>query len=124
MKANHHGWKDTCNPYFMWKTRPDVIIIPASHINHPWKATVQRIYDPQMPGKRQMYMTCDAAKDQVGPELWTNVQPYFGHIVVRVYGGGKSYQTHSLGPGRGCRIHPSFFITIDHLPSLCLKNIS
>lgn len=92
MKANHHGWKDTCNPYFMWKTRPDVIIIPASHTNHPWKATVQRIYDPQMPGKRQMFATCDAAKEQVGPELWANVQPYFGHIVVRVYEGGKSYQ--------------------------------
>ena len=92
IKANHHGWKDTCNPYFMWKTRPDVIIIPASHINHPWKATVQRIYDPQMPGKRQMFATCDAAKEQVGPELWAKVQPYFGHIVVRVYEGGKSYQ--------------------------------
>ena len=28
----------------------------------------------------------------MGPELWANVQPYFGHIVVRVYEGGKSYQ--------------------------------
>ena len=96
MKTNHHGWKDTCNPYFMWVTRPDVIIVPASHINHPWKATVQRIYDHQMPGKRQMFMTCDAAREQVGEELWKNIQPYFGHIVVRVYNDGSSYQVFVL----------------------------
>lgn len=96
MKANHHGWKDTCNPYFMWVTRPDVILIPASHINHPWKDTVQRIYDPQMPGKRQMFCTCDAARHQVGEDLWKNVQPYFGHIVIRVYEGGHAYQVFVL----------------------------
>ena len=39
-----------------------------------------------------MFMTCDAAKEQVGSELWSNIQPYFGHIVIRVYEGGKSYQ--------------------------------
>ena len=96
IKANHHGWKDTCNPYFMWKTRPDVIIVPSSHVNHPWKATVQRIFDHQMPGKRQMFVTCDAAREQVGEELWKYIQPYYGHIVVRVYEGGRSYQVFVL----------------------------
>ena len=96
IKANHHGWKDTCNPYFMWKTRPDVIIVPSSHVNHPWKATVQRIFDHQMPGKRQMFVTCDAAREQVGDELWKYIQPYYGHIVVRVYEGGRSYQVFVL----------------------------
>lgn len=101
VKANHHGWKDTCNPYFMWVTRPDVILVTASHINHPWKDTVRRIYDPQMPGKRQMFCTCDAAKEQVGEELWKNVQPYFGHIVVRVYEGGSAYQVFVLDAASG-----------------------
>ena len=96
IKANHHGWKDTCNPYFMWKTRPDVIIVPSSHVNHPWKATVQRIFDHQMPGKRQMFVTCDAAREQVGEVLWKYIQPYYGHIVVRVYEGGRSYQVFVL----------------------------
>ena len=101
INANHHGWKDTCNPYFMWVTRPDVILIPASHINHPWRETVRRIYDPQMPGKKQMFCTCDAAREQVGEELWKNVQQYFGHIVVRVYEGGHSYQIFVLDAATG-----------------------
>ena len=96
MKANHHGWKDACNPYFMWVTRPDIILIAASHINHPWKDTVQRICDRQMPGKRQMFCTCDAAREQVGDDLWKNIQPYFGHIVIRVYEDGRSYQVFVL----------------------------
>ena len=101
VNANHHGWKDTCNPYFMWVTRPDIILIPASHINHPWKDTVRRIYDPQMPGKRRMFCTCDAAKEQVGEELWKNVEQYFGHIVIRVFEGGKSYQVFVLDASTG-----------------------
>lgn len=92
MKANHHAWKDACNPYFMWKMRPEVIIVTASHINHPRKESVQRIYDHQMPGARKMYLTCDAAREQIGEELWKNVEPVQGHIMVRVYEGGKSWQ--------------------------------
>ena len=92
MKANHHAWKDACNPYYMWKMRPDIIIVTASHVNHPFKETVRRVYDSQMPGKRKMYLTCDAAREQVGEELWKNIEPHYGHIMVRVYEGGKSWQ--------------------------------
>ncbi len=91
MKADHHGWKDTVNPYFLWKTAPDVILFPCSHINHPWSATVRRIADPQMPGRRMMFVTHDTGRGQVGEELWKLFPPH-GHIVVRVYEGGASYQ--------------------------------
>ena len=49
-----------------------------------------------MPGKRQMFVTCDAAREQVGEEFWKYIQPYYGHIVVRVYEGGCSYQVFVL----------------------------
>ena len=92
MKANHHGYKDSCNPYYMWKMRPDVIIVTASHVNHPFKTTVERIFDSHMPGKRSLYLTCDASREQIGEELWKNIEPHYGHIMIRVYEGGKSWQ--------------------------------
>ena len=91
MKADHHGWKDTVNPYFLWKTAPDVILFPCSHVNHPWSATVRRIADPQQRGRRQMFVTHDTGRQQVGEELWKLFPPH-GHIVLRVYEGGTSYQ--------------------------------
>lgn len=92
MKADHHAWQDVLNPYFLWVTRPDAIIAQCSHINHPWKQTVERIMDPQMPGKNALYCTTDSGRSQVGEELFDRSVKGIGHIVVRVYEGGKSYQ--------------------------------
>lgn len=97
MKANHHAWKDALNPYFLWVTRPDAIIVPSFHINHPWRETVDRVRDPQMPGKNQMFLTSDAAREQLGEERWREFPP-FGHVVVRVYDGGRSYRIFVLNP--------------------------
>lgn len=97
MKANHHAWKDALNPYFLWLTRPDAIIVPSFHINHPWRETVDRVRDPQMPGKNQMFLTSDAAREQLGEERWKEFPP-FGHVVVRVFNQGHSYRIFVLDP--------------------------
>lgn len=91
MKADHHGWKDVMNPWFLWKTRPQAVLFQSSHLNHPWKETVRRLTDPQLSVKPELYSTTDAGRSQVGEELFSHIKPT-GHIVVRVYEGGSKYR--------------------------------
>ena len=92
MKANHHGYFDTCNAYFLQALSPQVIIIDARSENHPVSSTMTRISDPQVwRGERDYYITVDQARKKLGEELWSKFKPW-GHIVVRVYPGGNSYQ--------------------------------
>lgn len=96
MKADHHGWKDTPNPYMLSVMRPDVIVAFCSHINHPWKDTVQRLADPLYAAPMDLYTTTDSGREQVGEDLFDAVVKACGHIVIRVYEGGKSYQVFVL----------------------------
>ncbi len=95
IKANHHGWSDSSNPYFMWKVRPDVVVITSNHQNHPMPETIDRLSDPHYPGKHQMFVTSDAARQRLGEERWAKLPPY-GHIVIRVYNDGTYYQVFVL----------------------------
>ena len=96
MKADHHAWKDALNPHMLYVMQPDVIVTICSHINHPWKATVQRLMDTMYPVKADLYTTTDSGREQVGPELFDAAVKACGHIVIRVYEGGKSYQVFVL----------------------------
>lgn len=92
MKANHHGYFDTCNAFFLQTLSPQVIIIDARSENHPVASTMTRICDPQVwRGERDYYITVDQPRKKLGEALWSNFKPW-GHIVVRVYPGGNSYQ--------------------------------
>lgn len=96
MKANHHGYYDTCNGFFMQTLSPQVIIIDARSQNHPVPSTMTRISDPLVwKGDRDYYITVDQARKKLGEELWSKFKPW-GHIVVRVYPGGDSYQVFVL----------------------------
>ena len=96
MKANHHGYFDTCNAFFMQTLAPQVIIIDARSENHPTAATMTRISDPQVwRGDRDYYITVDRPRQKLGEELWSKFKPW-GHIVIRVYPGGTSYQVFVL----------------------------
>lgn len=94
MKANHHGYYETCNARFLEALSPQVIIIDARSKNHPVPSTMTRMSDPQVwTGEREcsFYITVDQARKKLGEELWSKFKPW-GHIVVRVYPGGNSYQ--------------------------------
>jgi len=95
MKADHHAWKEVLNPYFLWKTRPQVVVVQCSHINHPWKDTVQRLLDPLLPVRPDIYVTTDSGRTQVGEDLFKHINPA-GHTVIRVYDGGNSFQVFVL----------------------------
>lgn len=91
VKAGHHGCPDSCNPYFLWTLRPQAIVVSCSNASHPYSDTVQRIMDPHNPCGKLIYPTQETGRARMGDELADKLQPA-GHIVVRVYEGGKSYQ--------------------------------
>lgn len=96
MKANHHGYYDTCNGYFLNTLKPEIVLIDARSNNHPVPSTMTRLADPLVwPGERDYYITVDQPRQKLGEELWSHFKPW-GHIVIRVYPGGDSYQMYVL----------------------------
>ena len=96
IKANHHGYYDTCNGFFLNTLSPEVVIIDARSNNHPVPSTMARMTDPLVwPDQGEFYITVDKAKEKLSEELWSYFKPW-GHIVVRVYEGGKEYQVFVL----------------------------
>ena len=96
MKANHHGYYDTCNGYFLNMLSPEVIIVDARSDNHPVPSTMSRMSDPMvLPQQPEFYITVDQPRKKLGEELWSKFKPW-GHIVVRVYEGGEEYQVFVL----------------------------
>lgn len=76
MKANHHGYYDTCNAFFMQSLSPQVIVIDARSQNHPVPSTMTRISDPQVwRGDRDYYITVDQSRKKLGEELWSKFKP-------------------------------------------------
>lgn len=100
IKANHHAYYDTCNGFFLNMLSPEVVIIDARSNNHPVPSTLARMTDPLVwPDQGEYYITVDKAREKLTEELWSNFKPW-GHIVVRVYEGGKEYQVFVLDPDR------------------------
>lgn len=97
MMMDHHGWKDSTNPYFLKTLAPDVIIVPCLEKSHPATATFDRVTNPQYPGRRELYITGDVSREQLGEERWSQFKP-FGHVVIRVYEGGTQYRVYVLNP--------------------------
>lgn len=96
MKANHHGYYDTCNGTFLRTLSPDIIVIDARSNNHPVPTTMTRMADKMVWGKEcDFYITVDQAREKLGEKLWSCFKPW-GHIVVRVYEGGEKYQVFVL----------------------------
>ena len=96
MKANHHGYYETCNGYFLNKLSPEVIIVDARSDNHPVPSTMARMSDPMvLPEQPEFFITVDQARQKLGENLWGKFKPW-GHIVVRVYEGGDEYQVFVL----------------------------
>ena len=94
MKADHHGHHDASNAHFLWKMAPEVIVVPAFELKHPSVDAVRRATDKLMPGRHDIYATSEVAREKLGEE-WSKIKGV-GHIVVRVYPGGGSWQVFVL----------------------------
>jgi len=94
-KADHHGWRDATNETLLKTLRPKVILILSSHNQQPYSATVARMTNKLLyPDDRDLYVTSPASKSVLG-NTFNLFKPY-GHVVIRVYAGGTSYQVFVL----------------------------
>lgn len=92
LKANHHGYYDCCNGFFMNTLSPEVVIFDARSDVHPVVPVMERMTDPLFwPDQGEYYITVNMSQKKLGEELWSYFKPW-GHIVVRVYEGGEYYQ--------------------------------
>ena len=92
MKCDHHAAPDGVNEELLYKSQPKDFVITACHKEHPYRTTMERLADKSLyPNNRDYYITSESSRTQLGEDLWSFFKPA-GHVVVRVYPEGKSYQ--------------------------------
>ncbi|RDY60063.1 MBL fold metallo-hydrolase [Flagellimonas nanhaiensis] len=95
---NHHGNRDSQNPYYVRAIRPRVWIQQNWTADHPGEEVLRRITSKELyPGDRDIFSTVmlQGAKDVIGGRL-NQYRSQEGHIVVRVYDEGDKYDVFIL----------------------------
>ena len=91
---NHHGNRDSTNPFFVSALRPRLWLIPVWSSDHPGHDVLDRMYATRLyPGPRDVFATnmIEANRIVIGP-LLDRLASAQGHIVIRVAPGGATYQ--------------------------------
>ncbi|GLU42992.1 ComEC/Rec2 family competence protein [Allomuricauda sp. NBRC 101325] len=95
---NHHGNRDSQNPYYVRTIRPRVWIQQNWTVDHPGEEVLRRITSKKLyPGHRDIFSTImlQGTKDVIGGRL-DQYKSQNGHIVVRVYDNGDTYDIYVL----------------------------
>lgn len=95
---NHHGNRDSQNPYYVRTIRPRVWIQQNWTADHPGEEVLRRITSNQLyPGERDIFSTImlQGTKDVIGGRL-DQYKSQQGHIVIRVYDKGNTYDIYVL----------------------------
>jgi hypothetical protein len=95
---NHHGNRDSQNPFYVRTIRPRVWIQQNWTADHPGEEVLRRITSTQLyPGERDIFSTImlQGTKDVIGGRL-DQYKSQKGHIVIRVYNHGNSYDIYVL----------------------------
>ena len=95
---NHHGNRDATNAFFVSSLRPRLWIMPVWSSDHPAHDVLDRMLSERLyAGPRDVVATnmIEANRIVIGPML-ERLASAQGHIVIRVSGGGSSYQVFIL----------------------------
>ena len=95
---NHHGNRDSQNPYYVRTIRPRVWIQQNWTADHPGEEVLRRIQSTKLyHGERDIFSTImlQGTKDVIGGRL-DDYKVQWGHIVVRVFNGGDQYEVYAL----------------------------
>lgn len=95
---NHHGNRDSQNAFYVKTIRPRVWIQQNWSSDHPGEEVLRRITSTKLyPDERDMFSTTmlQANKDVIGGRLNT-YKSQEGHIVVRVFNEGATYNIYIL----------------------------
>ena len=91
--ANHHGNRDSTNPFFVETLRPRLWILQVWSSDHPGHDVLSRMLSTYLyPDERSIFATNmpRANFDVIGP-LLERMMSWQGHVVVRVEPGGGEY---------------------------------
>src|SRR5690606_18348326 len=86
MSANHHGWIDAMNDYFVRKTQAKVFVLQVNHITHlNFNSMNSMSSEILYPGERFIVPTAIPQKaiDFIGPDLAAKLSGSGGHVVIR-----------------------------------------
>lgn len=92
---NHHGNRDATNAFFVNTLNPRVVVQQSWCSDHPGQEVYQRlIYKDENAEGRDIFAINmhDETKVTYGPWFIDNYKSMQGHIVVRVYPSGKTYE--------------------------------
>lgn len=94
MTLNHHGWKDACNEYFLQKLNPKVIAHQSLHDPHFQENVINRLAKL----KADVFtLNASAAVEQQFGKVFNKVfDSKAGHVLIRVYPGGKKFRVLTL----------------------------
>jgi beta-lactamase superfamily II metal-dependent hydrolase len=95
---NHHGYRDAQNEFFLSTLKPRVHILQSWDSWHPAPTTLERLLSQTVyQGPREIFATnlIDSAKERLG-KLAEGITPLYGHVVIRVDKGGRSYTVYIL----------------------------
>jgi len=112
---NHHGNRDSTNPFFVSSLRPQVFIVPVWSANHPGEDVAGRLYSTRLyPGPRDVFATnlFEENRIVIGANL-ERFKSMQGHILIRVAPGGESFQVIILDDS-----HESYKVKAIHGPYL------
>ena len=89
--ADHHGYRDSMNENLLKALNTNVIVLPVWDLYHPHPNAMKRINKQGVTEVFPAGMTKENLDKLTEQGLADAIRPA-GHIVVRVYNGGKKYQ--------------------------------
>ncbi|MDR3110242.1 MAG: MBL fold metallo-hydrolase [Planctomycetaceae bacterium] len=98
MIMNHHAQIDATNAHFLSKLRPQVMVISAWNLRHPHPQKLPQMVDKTIyPDDRQIFTTgmYQGIRDNLGESV-NDINPSWGHVVIRAYEDGKKFQVFVL----------------------------
>lgn len=95
--CNHHAFTDAMHDNFIKAVQPDVFVIPVCGIRQPTEPVMERMLDTSLyPGDRMIFATGRMADNDAELGEYADDIRTTGHIVIRVYEGGREYQVFVL----------------------------
>lgn len=91
---NHHGNRDSQSPFYVGQLKPCIWILQGWSSDHPGDDVLRRITSTQLyQGPRDVFATSllEANKLVIGNRIDQAFKSTSGHVLVRVYPGGKKY---------------------------------
>ena len=89
--ADHHGYRDSMNDNLLNALKTNAIVLPVWDLYHPHPNAMKRIINNGVTEIFPAGMTAENLAKLTEQGLSEGIRPS-GHIVLRVYNGGKKYQ--------------------------------